>query len=222
MIKIAIVDDDTLIVNLLKGFLGMQAEFEIVFTAGNGRECLEELKKHNQEPDIILLDLKMDEMNGIETSKVLKAEYLPFIKSLYPHTTINLLWGFMLKTGVSAYLPKGIAPNDLIDIINEVYHNGFYFMKDQMDVIREQLSSKSPKPQLDTNNALSEREIDVLKLICQQKTAKEIGEILFIAQRTVEGHKNNLFVKTSAKNIAGLVIYAIQHDIINAKDLPII
>ena len=69
---------------------------------------------------------------------------------------------------------------------------------------------------------LSEREVEVLRLICLQKTAKEIGDELYITQRTAEGHKNNLFAKTGAKNIAGLVIYAIQNQIINVSDLPMI
>jgi DNA-binding CsgD family transcriptional regulator len=75
---------------------------------------------------------------------------------------------------------------------------------------------------LNDESELSERETEVLRLICQQKTAKEIGDIMFITQRTAEGHKNNLFAKTGAKNIAGLVIYAIQHNIIRVDELPII
>ena len=86
--------------------------------------------------------------------------------------------------------------------------------------IRDQLSSKSRRPILDPKNLLTERELDVLKLICRQKTAQEIGKELFVAKRTVEGHKNNLFAKTGTKNMAGLVIYAIQNELINIKDIP--
>ncbi|MNE84218.1 Response regulator UvrY [compost metagenome] len=128
----------------------------------------------------------------------------------------------MLKTGVAAFLPKGVSPNELVQIIRKVHEKGFFFMADQMDVIREHLSIKSPKLILEQGNELSNREIDVLRLLCKQKTAKEIGELLFITQRTVEGHKNNLFVKTGAKNIAGLVIYSIQHNVIRIEDLPAI
>ncbi len=222
MIKVAIVDDDTLIVSLLKGFLETQPEFQVVFTAGNGKECLDQLNNTSDHPDVILLDLKMDQMNGIETSKVLKSDFPDIHKVIISSHYNKSFMGFMLKTGVSAFLPKGIDPPELLKIIKEVHLNGFFFMKDQMEIIREQLSSKSPKPSLDEHNGISQRELEVLRLICQQKTAKEIAEILFIAPRTVEGHKNNLFIKTSAKNTAGLVIYAIQNDIINAQDLPII
>lgn len=75
---------------------------------------------------------------------------------------------------------------------------------------------------LNEESELSTREIEVLKLICQQKTAKEIGELLFISPKTVEGHRNSLFVKTGVKNVVGLVIYALQHNIIGIDDLPVI
>lgn len=221
-ISIGIIDDDVLIVNLLKSFLDSQERIEVVLMASNGKECLEKLAQAPELPEILLMDLKMDEMNGIETTQVLKDEY-PDIKTIIisSHYKVSFM-GFMLKTGVSAFAPKGISTNQLLEIIFEVHEKGYYFDKDQLDTIRKQLSSKFPKPALEKENVLSEREIEVLKLICQQKTAQEIGDRLFITKRTVEGHKNNLFIKTGAKNVAGLVIYSIQNEIINVNDLPII
>ncbi|MFT5822975.1 MAG: DNA-binding NarL/FixJ family response regulator [Crocinitomix sp.] len=221
-ISIGIVDDDALIVNLLKNFLDGQEEMDVRLTASNGKDCLQKLRDLEDIPEILLMDLKMDEMNGIETTQVLKKEF-PNIKTIIisSHYKVSFM-GFMLKTGVSAFAPKGISTKDLLLMIKEVKQRGYYFNPDQLEIIREQLSSKFPKPVLEVENILSEREIDVLKLLCQQKTAKEIGEKLFITKRTVEGHKNNLFVKTGAKNVAGLVIYAVQNGIINADSLPII
>ena len=221
-ISIGIVDDDALIVNLLKNFLESQQDMNVVLTASNGRDCVDKLKEVEEVPQILLMDLKMDEMNGIETTQLLKKEF-PEIKTIIisSHYKVSFM-GFMLKTGVCAFAPKGISTADLIMIIKEVSERGYYFNQDQLEIIRDQLSSKFPKPVLEEENVLSEREIDVLRLLCQQKTAKEIGEKLFITKRTVEGHKNNLFVKTGAKNVAGLVIYAVQNGIINADSLPII
>lgn len=219
-ISIAITDDDALIVNLLHDFLKTQEGIEVLYTATSGEELIEKLNEAEAIPDILLLDLKMKGMTGIEVTEYLKINH-PTIHTIVISSHYNKTFmGFMLKTGVVAFLPKGISPVKLIEIINEVKTRGFYFMEDQMDVIREQLSGKSPRPELDNNAGLSEREIEILKLISQQKTAKEIGEELFITQRTVEGHKNNLFVKTGAKNIAGLVIYALQHNIIRIENLP--
>lgn len=221
-ISIGIVDDDALIVNLLKSFLEGQNNMHVMLTAENGRDCIDKLRESEEIPEILLMDLKMDEMNGIEATQLLKKEY-PAIKTIIisSHYKVSFM-GFMLKTGVCAFAPKGISTTDLLMIINEVYERGYYFNQDQLDIIRDQLSSKFPKPVLEEENVLSEREIEVLRLLCQQKTAKEIGEKLFITKRTVEGHKNNLFVKTGAKNVAGLVIYAVQNGIINADSLPII
>lgn len=221
-ITVGIVDDDALIVNLLKSFLEGQDNMEILLTASNGKDCLTKLRDLETIPEILLMDLKMDELNGIETTELLKKEF-PTIKTIIisSHYKVSFM-GFMLKTGVCAFAPKGISTSDLLMIIKEVYVRGYYFNADQLEIIRDQLSSKFPKPIIEEEEMLSEREVDVLKLLCQQKTAKEIGEKLFITKRTVEGHKNNLFTKTGAKNVAGLVIYAVQNGIIKADNLPIL
>lgn len=221
-ISVALVDDDMLIVNLLHGFLETQEGIDVIFTAGGGEELLVFLETSEKLPDVLILDLKMKGMTGVEVTEILKASY-PSIKVVVVSSHYNKAFmGFMLKTGAVAFAPKGISPVKLIEIIREVSTRGFYFMEDQVEIISGQISGKSPKPDLSAENVLSEREIEILKLICQQKTAKEIGDQLFITQRTVEGHKNNLFVKTGAKNIAGLVIYALQNRIIQIEELPLI
>lgn len=222
-ISVAITDDDALIVNLLEGYLQSCEGIDVVLTAGSGEELIAGLSSPDSIlPQIVLLDLKMTGMDGIEVTQYLKDKYpdinIIVISSHYQ----RMFMGFMLKTGVSAFLPKGISPVELVNIIHIVQKQGYYFKEDQLAIIREQIPAKAPKPQLQDEGILSEREIDVLRLICQQKTAKEIGDLLFITQRTAEGHKNNLFAKTGAKNIAGLVIYAIQQSIINIDELPII
>lgn len=222
-ISVAITDDDALIVNLLEGYLQSCEGIDVVLTAGSGEELIAGLSSSDSIlPQIVLLDLKMTGMDGIEVTQYLKDKYpdinIIVISSHYQ----RMFMGFMLKTGVSAFLPKGISPVELVNIIHVVHKQGYYFKEDQLAIIREQIPAKAPKPQLQDEGMLSDREIDVLRLICQQKTAKEIGDLLFITQRTAEGHKNNLFAKTGAKNIAGLVIYAIQQSIINIDELPII
>jgi len=220
IINLALVDDDKLITKLLSDFLGNQESFQILFTALSGQEFLTRMDQSDTIPDVLLLDLNMKEMTGIERTKIIRKEY-PSIKIIVisSHYKRNFT-GFMIKTGVSAFLPKGISPHDLTDIIHEVYSKGVYFLDEQLEIIRSQISSKSPKPILNPQNLLTEREIEVLNLICRQKTAQEIGEELYVTKRTVEGHKNNLFSKTGTKNMAGLVIYAVQNELINVNDLP--
>lgn len=222
IITIALVDDDALIVSLLQDFLGNQKDMEICYTADSGEMLMEKIAKESALPDVMILDLNMKGINGVEVTEFLKQNY-PSIKVILmtSHYKRSFM-GFMLKTGVAAFIPKGISPIQLVEIIKEIYDKGFYFMEDQLGVLREQISHKSPKPTLIERNKLTEREIEVLKLICFQKTAKEIGEKLFITPRTVEGHKSNLFIKTEARNIAGLVIYAIQNDYIEPNEVPLI
>ncbi|RZJ74100.1 MAG: response regulator transcription factor [Flavobacterium sp.] len=219
-IAIAITDDDALIVSLLQGYLDGRNGIEVLFTAGSGEELLDILSKAVHLPEVLLLDLKMSGIDGVAVTENIKTNYpdikVIVISSHYQKTFM----GFMLKTGVSAFLPKGISPVELVDIISVVSKQGYYFREDQMDALREQIPAKAPRPALN-DDSISEREVEVLRLICQQKTAKEIGDMLNVAQRTVEGHKNNLFAKTGAKNIAGLVIYAIQNQIIDANELPV-
>lgn len=221
-ITITITDDDALIVSLLQGYLQSIDGLDVVLTANSGEELLEALITAPVKPHIALMDLKMAGMDGVEVTQQLKDNY-PEIKVIVISSHYQKLFmGFMLKTGVAAFLPKGISPVELVDIIRTVHRQGYYFKDDQIAVLRDQIPAKVPKPVLQEDELLSEREIDVLKLICQQKTAKEIGDLLYITQRTTEGHKNNLFAKTGAKNIAGLVIYAIQQGIIRVDELPVI
>lgn len=220
IISVGLVDDDQLIVSLLDEFLKKKKDIKVIHKYGSGEDFLEALSVKNQ-PDVLVLDLSMKGKNGIEVTEFLNKNY-PDIRVIVMSSHYKLSFmGFMLKTGVSAFLPKGVSPQELLKVIQEVYERNVYFLPEQLDTIRGQVSPKSPKPNLD-ENSLSEREIDVLKLICQQKTAKEIADILFITQRTVEGHKSNLFLKTFTKNIAGLVVYAIQHKIVDVDEILLV
>ncbi len=221
-ILIAIVDDETLIVSLLSAFFDKNEGTKVVFQAESGEQLIDYLKDSiNVMPHILLLDINMRGLSGIET--------MPIIKELSPDIHVIVMsshykknfTGFMLKTGVAAFLPKGISPFKLKEIVEEVSEKGFYFLPEQLAVVRNQISGRSPKIVLDVHNTLTERELEVLKLICRQNTAKEIGETLCITQRTVEGHKKNLFSKTNTKNTAGLVIFAVQNNIIDLDNFII-
>lgn len=221
-IKIALVDDDYLIVTLLKIFFNQDQSTQVVFDTTDGYQLFNYLEEKNVEPiDILLLDLKMKTIDGLEVLKKVKT-FNPELKvivisSHYQDSSI----GFMTKEGVAGFLPKGMSPFELLDIIKHVHKNGFYLNKEQMEILREQISSKVSKPHLGSNDILTEREKEIIKLLCQQKTAKEIGEHLFITQRTVEGHKNNLFSKIGVRNVAGLIVYALQKNIVAIDELPL-
>ncbi|BDS14073.1 response regulator transcription factor [Aureispira anguillae] len=221
IIQLAIVDDEQLIVKLLEGFFTQQANVNVFLSAFSGEEFLEELEKSEQLPDIALLDLRMKELDGIELTSILKEKYpsirIIVISSYYK----KYFMGYMLKTGVSAFLPKGILPTELLKIIETINQEGYYFLPEQVDMMRTQIAPKAPKPKLSIEATLTSREKEVLQLICQQYTAQEIANKLFITKRTVEGHKNKLLSKIGVKNTAGLIIYAIQKNIVDIQSLQI-
>ena len=221
-ISIAITDDDSLIVSLLENYLQTCPDIDVVFTSTSGEELLEKLTTASIMPQIVLLDLRMTGMDGVAVTERLKTEYAYIRVIVISSHYQKSFMGFMVKTGVAAFLPKGISPLELVEVIRTVNKQGYYFKDDQLDALRAQITTKAPRPVLHQEELLSERETEVLRLICLQKTAKEIGDELYITQRTAEGHKNSLFTKTGAKNIAGLVIYAIQNQVIRIEDLPVI
>lgn len=221
-INLAILDDDYLIVTLLKSFFNQMPDVEVVFDATDGYQLYKYFDQHNAKKiDVLLLDLKMKTVDGLEVLKQVKLKDTDLkvivISSYYQDNSI----GFMVKEGVAAFIPKGISPFELTEIIKQVQTTGFYFNKNQMDILRDQISAKAPKPKVEAEEALTDRENEIIKLLCQQKTAKEIGETLFITQRTVEGHKNNLFSKIGVRNVAGLIVYALQKGIVTLDELPL-
>lgn len=221
-IKLALLDDDYLIVTLLKSFFNQDLSTKVVYDATDGHQLFDYLKGNDKEAiDILLLDLKMKTIDGLEVLKYVKLNY-PDLKVLVisSHYQDNSI-GFMTKQGAAGFLPKGMSPYELVDIIKQIHKNGFYLNKNQMEVLRDQISSKVSKPLIDSDGLLTDREKEIIKLLCYQKTAKEIGEKLFITQRTVEGHKNNLFTKIGVRNVAGLIVYALQKHIVTLDELSL-
>jgi len=215
-IKIAIADDEQLFRKGILFLLEREANFNILFEAENGQELVDTLKTATELPDVILMDLKMPKLNGVETTK--------FIQKKYPDIKIIALTSYggksfitnMIDVGASSYLLKNTTPKVVVHTINQVFEKGFYYDEQVLKIIDDSLFSsnkKMIKSDLD-ENFISKREKDVLDLICKQYTTNEIAEKLFISPRTVEGHRNNLLLKTQSKNVAGLVIYCIQRKIV--------
>jgi DNA-binding NarL/FixJ family response regulator len=219
-IKLAIVDDEELVVKLLEQFLSAIDHYRVVMTAFDGSEFIEKLKTNAELPDIALIDLRMKTMNGVETvTELRKTNSEIKVITISSHYKTSFM-GYMMKVGVNAFIPKGVAPQYVVEVIEAVQVNGYYFTEEQVDIMRNQISSSAPEPNLD-DNLLTTREKEVLELICHQCTAVEIAEKLDIGKRTVESHRKNLLLKTGVKNLAGLVIYAIQNKIVDLKDFNI-
>lgn len=215
-IKIGIVDDDLLFVQLLKNYIETNGDYQVILTSTGGNQYLTE---EAAVPDILILDLKMANGDGLEVMAALSKREIEtriiVLSSFYRRSFM----GQILKMGAHAFLSKEIELEELLVVINAVYNTGHYFSNEQIDVMRNQFSNKLPEFHAFSKNELTDREVDVLRLVCQQLSTKEIADSLFISPKTVETHKTNLMIKTGVKNMAGLVIYAIQNNIIDANEI---
>lgn len=212
-IKIILVDDEILFRKGISFLLEKEKNIKVIFEASDGSELISFLKESSIHPDIIIMDLKMPILNGVEATKLIRNEF-PKIKiiALTSYNSKSFVAN-MISVGAVSYLVKNATPQELLLTINEVASKGFYYDEFVMKNIQDNTCvSKNIKSHLD-NNFLTSRELEILKLICEQKNTVEIAEKLFISPRTVEGHRNNLLLKTESKNIAGLVVYAIQNEI---------
>ncbi len=213
MINIAITDDHKLFRRGMNRMLADFDQMEVVFEAGNGVELLAELEK--TKADLVLLDLQMPEMDGIETTPLLRERY-PDLKIiiLSMHDDDQMI-AHLMELGAHGYLLKDAEPEEVEMAIRTTLLNGFYF-NDRVSkaMLSSMVQKQKVKPTFSHQTELSEREIEVLKLICQELTSQEIADQLFISKRTVEGHRNRLLEKIGAKNTAGLVVYAAQNGMI--------
>jgi DNA-binding NarL/FixJ family response regulator len=213
-LSILIVEDQHIfrkgLILLLKEIPGIQIYGE----ASNGAEFLEMIEE--QRPDIVFMDIQMPVMNGIDATKNAIA--------LYPDLKIVAISMFgdeeylvsMLEAGVKGFLLKTVEEYELKKAIDLVSDNKNYFSDELLPVLTNSLvnrktRSETPEPEL--REDLTKREIEVLDLICKGFTIKEIADKLFISQRTVDGHKANLFRKTGVDSSVKLVTFAIRNNL---------
>lgn len=214
-ITIALADDQLLFKQSLGILISSVPEFKLLFDAENGLLFLEQLRQMKVLPDIALIDIEMPEMDGMELLEVIKKEY-PDIKVLIlsAHSSERLI-SRLIQMGACGYLLKNCDKEELITALHSVQKNGFYINQHTLKAIQNAASNKKTTlKSLTLNNGdITQREIEVLQLICQQFNNAEIGEKLFISPRTVEGHRNNLLLKAGVKNTAGLVLFAVKKEL---------
>jgi len=220
-IRVAITDDQVLFRRGMASIINTFENISIVLEADNGRILLVSLQGTEPIPDVVLLDLSMPELNGIETTKLLHVHY-PSIKiiilSVYGEDRFVT---HLMELGVNAYLFKNVEPEEVERAIRTVIDKDFYFNEAFLNAMKNRLTNKRQKITLTDNipSTLTSREMELLSLICKQRTAQEIADQLFISVRTVDGHRNNLLEKTGARNSAGLVLFAIKHRLIDPTEL---
>jgi len=218
-INIVLADDELLFRQGLKAILSSQDNITVLFDAKDGNDLIQQLRTVEILPEIVITDLKMPELNGVEVTKLIRKEF-PTIKviALTSYFSKPFILN-MISIGAVAYLAKNSSPDLMVKTIEEVADKGFYYDEEVMQYIHESIvnpADKKVKSNFDTNY-FTKRETEVLELICQQQTTNDIAKNLFISPRTVEGHRNNLLLKTESKNVAGLVIYALKNKLVSLE-----
>lgn len=209
-IRIALADDHQLVRFGIALILKSEPNFMVVQEAANGKELLDGLPVSR--PDVVLLDLEMPVMSGKETLKAIRATN-PELRVLILTVHQNHAFIYqMMELGANGYLVKDAEPEEMLKAIRKVYRDDYYFSE---PVSRAMLKGISGSGALATNklpeHGLTGREIDVLKLICQERTTPEIGEALFLSPKTIEGYRKVLIEKSGVRNMAGLVLFAVRH-----------
>jgi DNA-binding NarL/FixJ family response regulator len=207
--KIAIVDDHQIVIDGLRSLLKGYNQFEIGIESTQPETILSQLKK--QPVDILLTDVMMPLLTGVELAKQVKKEF-PNIKiiALSMNGEGSLVNQMIEESDISGYLLKNIGQTEFITALNKIAEGGIYFSD---DVLQEMLKA-SERKQISDDNKLTNREIEIVRLIEKEYSNKKIAEELFLSERTVETHRKNIFRKTKTNSVIGLVKYAYEHKLI--------
>lgn len=211
-IKIGIADDHVILRQGLIAILKEYPHLDIVLDVNNGQELMLELEK--QLPDIILLDIEMPIMNGKDTLELIQLKY-PSIKVMMMSMYFNDSYIIeFIKNGACAFLPKNCDIDKLVDAINTVYERGHYYDEKISEVIINVLKQLPPIHKLIPKKLdLTNRELEIIELICSKKTNNEIANQLHLSVRTIEGHRYNISKKTNTTNALELIEYATKNNL---------
>lgn len=213
-IRIALADDHKLVRSGISIILNNQPDYVVVLQASNGKELLDKLGEAR--PDVILLDLEMPILGGRETLIKIRDHHgnIPvLILTMHQNDAFIIQ---MMELGANGYLLKDTEPEEVVNAVEKVLESGFYFSEHVSLAMLQGLSNHRLREQDKLQgHGLSDREIDVLRLICEEMTTAEIGERLFLSPKTIEGYRKLLMEKTNSRNMAGLVLFAVKHKLIS-------
>jgi len=215
-IKVLIADDHVLYRAGVKTALSSKKDIKIIAEADNGMHLINMLKMI--EPDVILLDIQMPVMDGIGA--------LPEIKKNYPHIKVIMLTMMddhsmitkLMELGANSYLSKTSDSEIIYEAIKTCYEQEYYFNTLTNKALLTNLKIKNtitPQKIVQQEANLNDKDILILKLMCEEKSTKEIADIVDLSPRTVEAIRDKLKVKTGAKSTAGLIMYAVKHNILD-------
>lgn len=206
--NILLADDHQMFIDGISHFI-KEVGWNVIGIAKNGKEIFRIIKEKGV-PELIVLDIEMPEMDGVEVAKRIKKEYADVKILVVTMHEENEFIRQMLKVGIDGYILKDAGKEELIKALDTVKNGDKYFGQK----VTENIMSSFTRPKTPSSN-LSEREIDIIRLIADQKTTSQIAKQLFLSKHTVETHRRNILLKLGIKNSAGLVKYAMKKGLID-------
>jgi len=213
-IRIYLADDHQVLIDGMQAVLNTNPNFEVTGFSLNGKNVIEQATKTKS--DILVMDINMPEKDGIEVLKDLSGSSYPFkVIILSSYDDLKLIKEVM-KLGARGYLTKQCAGENIVEAIDAVENGEEYFCKTVREKIFNSFTRNNIKPNNETPTfSLTERELEIIKLISLEYSGKEISEELSISTNTVETHRKNLVKKLNVKNTIGLVKFALKNNLIN-------
>lgn len=207
--SVVIVDDHTLLSQAIQGMVDNFERFKVLYTCKNGQELIDRFSESPKNiPNVVLMDINMPIMNGIETTAWINKTHPDVnVMALSVEDENNTILK-MLKAGAVGYLLKDTEKSVLEKALIEIVENGFYHTKSVTNLLMKSISGS-----MDEQMVLKDREIEFLKLACTEMTYKEVADKMFLSPKTIDGYRNNLFIKLNVRNRVGLVMYAIRNKI---------
>lgn len=208
-IRLAIIDDHQIVIDGLHSLLKGHPRYEIVLESTHPEQIVDQLRK--TEVDILLTDVMMPVMSGVELAKLVRQEF-PSIKiiTLSMNGEGSLVNQMIEESDISGYLLKNIGQSEFIKALDKISEGGIYFSD---EVLQEMLKASERKKESEETH-LTNREIEIVRLIEKEYSNKKIAETLFLSERTVETHRKNIFRKTGTNSVIGLIKYAYEHKMI--------
>jgi len=208
--SVVVVDDHTLLSQAIEGMVNTFDKFKVLYTCKNGKEVQEKFMASKQNiPDIVLADVNMPIMNGIETTEWIVQNHPNVnVMGLSVEDTNNTILK-MLKAGAVGYLLKDTKKEVLEKALLEIMDNGFFHTKNVTNLLLDSVSGRSPNKSI----VFKENELIFLKLSCSELTYKEIADKMFLSPKTIDGYRDSLFTKLNVRNRVGMVMYAIKNKI---------
>ncbi len=215
-LKILLADDHEIFLDGMEAMLAKQPNIEVVGLATNGKECITLAEKTG--PDIILTDIVMPGTDGIAMTKYL-TEHYPAIGiialSMFDQDSLIV---DMLEAGARGYLLKNAHKSEILEAIDSVYQHVPYYCRSTTGKLAKLIGRSRYNPKgIDKAAEFSEKEREMIRLICEEKTTREIADLLFMSSRTVEGYRMKILEKMDVKSAVGIVVYAIKNGLYEVR-----